>query len=78
MEDWIELGYVTAHSASSSDSYQVMICVRNIAGNYFYAAKLRDDFFAIARIKGTAIYNANARFCKNGENFYLEFQFPES
>ena len=71
MEDWIELGKVYA-KRGSGQSETAIVCVRNVAGKLFYAAKVGSSYYAIARVEGREDANA----CYNSD-FYFRFGFPD-
>ena len=70
MEDWIELGQVTATGPRYSET--VTVCVRNVAGKLFYAARIGSSYYAIARVEGRE--DANACY---GRDYYFRFGFPD-
>jgi len=71
MEDWIELGLVHARSCGGHCETAI-VCVRNVAGKLFYAAKVGSSYYAIARVEGREDANA----CYNSD-FYFRFGFPD-
>ena len=70
MEDWIELGTVRASGPTYDET--ATVCVRNVAGKLFYAAKVNSCYYAIVRVEGRKDANA----CYN-DKFYFSFGFPD-